>query len=198
MMGKWITFPCPIEKNRIVSLPCPYKAKVVISFLVPWVNRPIHFWKTNNLGKTKQKYPWKWFVTRMMFTIHQKRFSFLKKTLISFFYKWSEPSRSKNSFGANRPGRNWFWSEPPVTFDIFWVPLPTQLYFLISSFKYVNNMKTFVCDYHLNDPPTFLHHQIQVCHAHAQMLALEYKNAFSVRHVYGLVILQRRAQIQNL
>ena len=68
-------------------------------------------------GKTKQKYPWKWFVKRMMFTIHQKRFSFLKKTLISFFYKWSEPSRvepsrSKNGSGANRPGRNWFWSEP--------------------------------------------------------------------------------------
>ena len=34
MMGKEITFPCPIEKNRIVSLPCPYKAMVVISFLM--------------------------------------------------------------------------------------------------------------------------------------------------------------------
>ena len=69
------------------------------------------------LRKKKLKYPWKWFVTRMMFTIYQKRFSFLKKTFISFFYKWSEPSqgepsRSKNGFGANRPGRNWFWSEP--------------------------------------------------------------------------------------
>ena len=50
------------------------------------------------LGKTKQKYPRKWFVTRMMFTIqliHQKRFSFLKKTFISFFTN-----------GANRPGVN--------------------------------------------------------------------------------------------
>ena len=34
IMGKLITFPCLIEKKRIVSLPCPYKAKVVISFLV--------------------------------------------------------------------------------------------------------------------------------------------------------------------
>ena len=47
------------------------------------------------LGKTKQKNPWKWFVTRMMFTIHQKRFSVLKKTFISFFTN-----------GANRPGVN--------------------------------------------------------------------------------------------
>ena len=39
-------------------------------------------------GKTKQKYPWKWFVTRMMLTVHQKRFSF-------FFTN-----------GANRPGVN--------------------------------------------------------------------------------------------
>ena len=70
--------------------------------------------------------------------------------------------------------------------------------FLISSFKYVNNMKTFVCDYHLNDPTTFLHHQIQVCNAHAPILALVYKNAFSVLHVNGLVIFQHRAQIQNL
>ena len=62
-------------------------------------------------------------------------------------------------------------------------------------FKYVNNMKTFVCDYHMNDPTTFLHHQIQVCHAHARMLALGHKNAFSVLHVHGLVIFQDRAQI---
>ena len=59
-------------------------------------------------------------------------------------------------------------------------------------------MKTFVCDYHLNDPTTFQHHQIQVCSAHARMLALGYKNAFSVLHVRGLVIFQYRAQIQNL
>ena len=65
-------------------------------------------------------------------------------------------------------------------------------------FKYVYNMKTFVCDYHLNNPTTFLHHQIQVCSAHARILALGYKNAFSVLHVHGLVIFKHRAQIQNL
>ena len=59
-------------------------------------------------------------------------------------------------------------------------------------------MKTFVCDYHLNDPTTILHHQIQVCSAHARILAFGYKNAFSVVHVHGLVIFQQRAQIQNL
>ena len=51
------------------------------------------------LGKTKQKYPWKWFVTRMMFTIHQKRFSFLKKAFISFF------TNEANRPGVNRPVR---------------------------------------------------------------------------------------------
>ena len=65
--------------------------------------------------------------------------------------------------------------------------MPTQLYFLFLSFEYVNNMKTFECDYHLNDPTTFLHHQIQVCSVHARILALGYKNAFSVLHVHGLV-----------
>ena len=59
-------------------------------------------------------------------------------------------------------------------------------------------MTTFVCNYHLNDPTTFPHHQIQVCSAHARILALGYKNAFSVLHLYGLVIFQYRAQIQNL
>ena len=59
-------------------------------------------------------------------------------------------------------------------------------------------MKTLVCDYHLNDPTTFAHHEIQVCSAHARILALGYKNAFSVLHVHGLVIFQHRAQIQNL
>ena len=67
---------------------------------VPRVNRPVQFLKNKQtnyfyLGKTKQKYPRKWFVTRLMFTIHQKRFSFLKKTFISFFTN-----------GANRPGVN--------------------------------------------------------------------------------------------
>ena len=59
-------------------------------------------------------------------------------------------------------------------------------------------MKTFVCDYHQNDPTTFLHHQIQVCSAHARVLALGYKNALSMLHVHGLVIFQHRAQNQNL
>ena len=56
------------------------------------------------------------------------------------------------------------------------------------------NMKTFVCNYHLNDPTTFMHHQIQVCSAHARILALGYKNALSVLPVHGLVIFQHRAQ----
>ena len=59
-------------------------------------------------------------------------------------------------------------------------------------------MNFFVCDYHVNDPTTFLHNQIQVCSAHAQMLASGYKSAFSVLHVHGLVIFQHPAQIQNL
>ena len=70
--------------------------------------------------------------------------------------------------------------------------------FLISSFKYVNNMKTFVCDYHLNELTIFLHYQIQVCSAHKRMLASGYKNTFSVLHEHGLVILQHHAQFQNL
>ena len=59
-------------------------------------------------------------------------------------------------------------------------------------------MKTFVRDYHLNDATTVLHHQIQVCSAHARILAFGYTNAFSVLHEHGLVIFQHRAQIQNL
>ena len=59
-------------------------------------------------------------------------------------------------------------------------------------------MKTFVIDYHLNDQTTFLHHPIQVCSAHAQKLALGYKNELSALYVHGLVIFQHRAQIQNL
>ena len=53
-------------------------------------------------------------------------------------------------------------------------------------------MKMFVCDYHLNDQTTFLHHQIQVCsaHAHARILDLGNKNAFSVLHMHGLMIFQ--------
>ena len=59
-------------------------------------------------------------------------------------------------------------------------------------------MNIFVCDYHVNDPTTFLHYQIQVCSAHARMLASGYKSAFSVLRVHGLVIFQHPAQIQNL
>ena len=68
-------------------------------------------------------------------------------------------------------------------------------FIFISSFKYVYNMQTFVCDYHLNDPTTFLHHQIQVCSANARILALGYNKAFSVIPVHGLVIFQHHAQI---
>ena len=59
-------------------------------------------------------------------------------------------------------------------------------------------MKTFVVDYLLNELTTFLHHQIRICSAHGRMLALGYKNAFSVLHVHELVTFQDRAQIQNL
>ena len=62
----------------------------------------------------------------------------------------------------------------------------------------LNNMKTFVGDYHLNDPTTLLHNQIQVNSAHARILASGYTNAFSVLHVYGLMIFQNGGQIQNL
>ena len=44
-------------------------------------------------------------------------------------------------------------------------------------------MKMFVCDYHLNDPTTFLHYRIQVLSAHAQILVLEDKNEFSMLHM---------------
>ena len=70
--------------------------------------------------------------------------------------------------------------------------------FFLSHLLIVNNMKTLVCDYHLNDPTTFLHHQIQVCSAYARILDLGYKIAFFVLHVHGLVVFQYRAQIQNL
>ena len=59
-------------------------------------------------------------------------------------------------------------------------------------------MKTFECDYHLNDPTHFLHHQIQVDNAHARVLAFGYKNAFSKLPVHGLMFFQHCAQIQNL
>ena len=76
--------------------------------------------------------------------------------------------------------------------------MPTQLYFFLSSFKFVNNQKTVVSDYHLNDPTIFQHFQIQVFSAHAQILTSGYKNAFSVLQVHGLVMSQHHVDIQNL
>ena len=38
--------------------------------------------------------------------------------------------------------------------------------FLLSSFKYVNNLKTFVSMYYLNDLIFFLHYQIQIFSAY--------------------------------
>ena len=63
------------------------------------MDRPIHFFEKNKLTilsrKNKTTISLELFVTRMMFTIHQKRFSFLKQTFIAFFTN-----------GANRPGVN--------------------------------------------------------------------------------------------
>ena len=70
--------------------------------------------------------------------------------------------------------------------------------FFLSSFKSVNNLKTFCVRFHLKDPTTFLRDQIKVLSAHAKILISRYKNAFSVPHVCGLVILQNHAPIQNL
>ena len=86
----------------------------------------------------------------------------------------------------------------PFEVDYILSSTANTILFFSHFFKYVNNMKTFVCNYHLNDPTTFLIHKIQVCSAHARKLALRYKNAFSVLHVHGLVIFQHRVQIQNL
>ena len=55
-----------------------------------------------------------------------------------------------------------------------------------------------MCNYHVNDPTTFLDYQIQVCSAHARMLASGYKSALSVLPVHGLMIFQHPAQIRNL
>ena len=49
-----------------------------------------------------------------------------------------------------------------------------------------------MCDYHLNDQPTFLNHKIQVCSAHAHARIPDSKNAFSVGHMLGLMIFQHR------
>ena len=54
-------------------------------------------------------------------------------------------------------------------FLIYRVPLSTQLYFSLSSFKSANNLK-FVSNYYLNDPIYFLCYQSQVL-IHARILA---------------------------
>ena len=59
---------------------------------------------------------------------------------------------------------------------------------LKSSLKTVINLKTFKCDYHMNDRTTFLYNQIKVYNANARILASGYKNAFFVFHVHGPVI----------
>ena len=89
---------------------------------VPWVNRPIHFCKTNKhtILSRKNKTEISLEMVRHENDVHNSSktiFRFLKKNFFCNFHKWSEPSRgepsrSKNGFGANRPGRNWFWSEP--------------------------------------------------------------------------------------
>ena len=48
------------------------------------------------------------------------------------------------------------------------------------------------------NPTTFLYNQIQVYSAHPRILALGYKNAFSVLHVKRLAVFQHHAQIHNL
>ena len=47
------------------------------------------------------------------------------------------------------------------------------------------------------DPIFYLHYQIQGLSAHARILASGAKNVFFVLHVYGLVVFQNRAHIQN-
>ena len=59
-------------------------------------------------------------------------------------------------------------------------------------------MKTFVYDYHLNDPTTLLHYQIPVYNVHVQYLASGYKNAFAVLHLQGVVIFHNCAYLRIL
>ena len=70
------------------------------------------------------------------------------------------------------------------TQNVYRVPVPTKCYCLLSCFKNVNNMKTFVRYYHPNDPTTFLHYPNKVYSAHARILVSEYKNAFSMLHAH--------------
>ena len=44
-----------------------------------------------------------------------------------------------------------------------------------------------MANYHLHGMPIFLHYQIRFSYAHAQVLAFEYKSAFSVLHVHMLI-----------
>ena len=81
---------------------------------------------------------------------------------------------------------------------IYWVPLPTQLYFFLSSFKSANNLKTFESDYYLNDLTIFLYYQIQSFSVHVWIHPSGYINAFSVFHMHGFVIFLNHEHIQNL
>ena len=44
---------------------------------------------------------------------------------------------------------------------LYWVPLPTQLYFFLSIFKTDNNLKNIMANYHLHGMFIFMHYQIR-------------------------------------
>ena len=71
-----------------------------------------------------------------------------------------------------------------TVYDIYRVPLPTQLYFFLSIFKTDNNLKTIMANYHLHSMSIFLHYQIRFSCAHALILAFVYTSVFSVLHVH--------------
>ena len=60
-----------------------------------------------------------------------------------------------------------------------------------------NYLKTFVSDYHLNDPTIFLQYHTQVFSAFT-LLALVCENAFSILYMHRLEIFQNHYHIQNL
>ena len=47
-----------------------------------------------------------------------------------------------------------------------------------------NNLKNIMADYHLHRMSLFLHYQIRFSCAHVQVLAFDYKSAFSVLHMH--------------
>ena len=61
--------------------------------------------------------------------------------------------------------------------DIYWAPLPTQLYFSSHSLN-LQIIRKLLSDYHLNDPTIFLHYHTQVSSAHARILVLGCKKHF--------------------